>query len=70
MMDVKEVRTQVVGVKDKMLSGDVTVAKTTLLVGASICVLVGMTLGLCKSLKICAKQLEKKEKKEDCNCPL
>lgn len=68
MMDVKEVKTQVVKAKEKLFGGEVTMAKTDLAIVAIICVLVGMVLGLCKGLKICAGEKEKecKCKKEDC----
>lgn len=66
MMDVKEVKTQVVEVKEKLFGGEVTMAKTDLAIVAVICVLVGMVLGLSKGLKICAGKKEKKNKKEDC----
>ena len=65
MMDVKEVKTQVVEAKEKLLGGNITMARKDFALVVVICVLAGMVLGLCKGLKICTK---KKEccKNEDC----
>ena len=67
MMDVKEVKTQVVEAKEKMFGGDVTMARKDFALVVVICVLSGMVLGLCKGLKICTRKKEKEcKKKEDC----
>lgn len=68
MMNVEEMKTQVVNVKEKMFGGEVTMARKDLALVVVISVLVGVILGLCKGLKVCVgkKENECKCDKEDC----
>ena len=61
MMDVTEVKTKAICVKEKMFGGEVTMCKGTLALIVVVCVLAGMVLGLCKGLNVCAG-------KKECNC--
>ncbi len=68
MMNVEEMKTQVVSAKEKMFGGEVTMARKDLALVVVISVLAGMILGLCKGLKVCVgkKDKECKCKTEDC----
>lgn len=67
MMDVKEVKTQVMTAKEKMFGGEVTMERKELATLVTISVLAGMILGLCKGLKICTCKQEKEcKKKQKC----
>ncbi len=66
MMDVKEMKTQVVHAKEKLLGGEVTMARKDFVFVVTVSVLTGMVLGLCKGLKVCTHKKEKECKKEDC----
>ena len=56
MMNVNEMKTQVINAKDKVLGGEVTLAKKDFILVISISVLVGVVLGLYKGMKVCTKK--------------
>ena len=68
MMNVEEMKTQVVSAKEKMFGGEVTMARKELALVVVISVLTGMVLGLCKGLKVCVGKKDKECKcsKDDC----
>lgn len=72
MMDMKEIKTQVISAKEKMFSSDVILTRKEMVILVVISVLTGMVMGLCKGMKICTgkkdKECNKKHKckKQDC----